>query len=392
MGRWSKRGWLLVCCVMTAVLGTGTALAAGLHWSIQSGTGSGLHNAQLVGVSCGSAKSCFAVGVSAPGGGVQAPVAERFNGKRWSVQRAANPAGTKSSQLFDVSCSSTSRCTATGRYTNSAKVTVGLVERWNGKKWAIQRTPNVGGAIRNSLRGVSCPTDNWCMAVGAYKGRTTGFRVLAERWNGHSWALQKPPNPATGPFGTELITVSCTSSRACVGVGDFVDNSGHVKGLIERWNGKNWAVQQIPLPAGAFLSKLGGVECGGPSSCEAVGYYSLSSTGGLIGFAEGFNGHSWSLQTVPGPAGSQQFLPIDVSCTSATDCKMVGESLNAQGVEVTLAEKFNGTAWQVQSTPNPHGASLSLFNAVSCTLATSCEAVGGAGSAAAQLPLAERYS
>jgi hypothetical protein len=48
MGRWSKRGWLLVCCVMVAVLGTGTALAAGLHWSIQSGTSGGLHNARPV--------------------------------------------------------------------------------------------------------------------------------------------------------------------------------------------------------------------------------------------------------------------------------------------------------------------------------------------------------
>ena len=85
---------------------------------------------------------------------------------------------------------------------NSSKVTVALAERWNGNKWAIQRTPNVGGAIRNSLRGVSCPTNNWCMAVGAYKAARRGFRVLAERWNGHSWALQKPPNPATGPFGT----------------------------------------------------------------------------------------------------------------------------------------------------------------------------------------------
>jgi hypothetical protein len=71
---------------------------------------------------------------------------------------------------------------------------------------------------------------------------------------------------------------------------------------------------------------------------------------------------------------------------------MVGESLNAHSVEVTLAEKYNGTTWQVQSTPNPHGANLSLFNAVSCASATGCEAVGGAGSAAAQLPLAERYS
>jgi len=230
------------------------------------------------------------------------------------------------------------------------------------------------------------------MAVGAYKGTKTGFKTLAGRWNGHSWAVQKPPNPATGPFGTELITVSCTSPRACVGVGDFVDNTGHVKGLAERWNGKKWTVQHLTLPSGAFLSKLGGVECAGPTACEAVGYYSLSATGGLSGFAEKWNGHSWTLQTIPSPTGAQQALPIDVACTSATDCTLVGESINAHGAEVTLAEKYNGTTWQIQSTPTPHGARLSLFNAAACTSATSCEAVGGSTTAAGSQPLAERYS
>jgi hypothetical protein len=81
-----------------------------------------------------------------------------------------------------------------------------------------------------------------------------------------------------------------------------------------------------------------------------------------------------------------------VSCTSGTDCTLVGEAINAHGAEVTLAEKYDGTTWQVQPTPNPHGASLSSFNAASCTSPTSCEAVGGSGSAASQLPLAERYS
>jgi hypothetical protein len=392
MSRWSKRGWLLVCCVTVAVLGASTALAAGLHWSIQSGTTTGLHNAQLLGVSCGSARSCFAVGVSAVNSKVSAPVAERWRGSRWAVQRAAVPTGAKSTELFDVSCSSTSRCTATGRYLNSSRVTASLAERWNGKKWAIQRTPNVPGAGHNTLRGISCPSNNWCMAVGANKFPTKGFRILAERWNGRSWSVQKPPNPQTGPFGSELITVSCTSPRACIAVGDSVDNTGHTKGLAERWNGKSWTIQQVPLPSGAFLTQLVGVECAGPSACEAVGYYALSQNGGRLGFSESWNGNTWTMQTVPGPAGAQQTVPVDVSCTSSADCTLVGEVVNKNGTELTLAEKWNGATWQIQPTPNPRGAILSLFNAASCTSATSCVAVGGFDKASGGLPLAERYS
>jgi hypothetical protein len=230
------------------------------------------------------------------------------------------------------------------------------------------------------------------MAVGAYKGRTTGFRVLAERWNGHSWSLQKPPSPSTGPFGSELITVSCTSTRACIGVGDAVDNTGHVKALMERWNGQKWTVQSVPLPAGAFRSQLVGVDCAAPTACEAVGYYAPTSTAGQAGFSETWNGHSWALRTMPNPAGAQQTLPLDVACTSATDCTAVGEVINANGTEVTLAEKYDGTAWQVQSTPNPRGSRLSLFNAAACTSATSCVAVGGFTNASGSVPLAERYS
>jgi hypothetical protein len=230
------------------------------------------------------------------------------------------------------------------------------------------------------------------MAVGAYKGRTTGFRTLAERWNGHGWSLQKPPSPSSGPFGSELITVSCASTRACIGVGDAVDNTGHVKGLVERWNGHKWTIENVPLPAGAFRSQFAGVDCAASSACEAVGYYAPASTAGQSGFSVSWNGHSWTLQTMPNPAGAQQTLPVDVACTSATDCTAVGESINAHGTEVTLAEKYDGANWQVQSTPTPRGAKLSLFNAAACTSATSCEAVGGSTSASGSSPLAERYS
>ena len=391
MSRWVKPGRLLVGCVAVAVLFASTALAAGLHWSIQSGTTTGLRNAQLVGVSCGSARSCFAVGVSVNSRKFQGPLAERWRGKSWSVQRTAIPAGAQSAELFDIACSSSTKCTATGRYTNASKLTLALSERWNGSKWVIQRTRNAAGANRSTLRGVSCPSNNWCMAVGASKGHNSGFRTLAERWNGRSWSIQRTPNPSTGPFGNELITVSCGSTRSCIAVGDIVDNSGHVKGLVARWNGRSWSAQNVPLPAGAFFSKIVGVSCAGPSACEAVGYYSLSPSGGALGFAESWNGTGWQLQTIPAPAGAQQTLPIDVECSSSADCTAVGEVINGRGTEVTLAEQWNGTAWQVQSTPNPRGAALSLFNATSCTSGASCVAVGSSGSSTRQLPLAERY-
>jgi hypothetical protein len=125
--------------------------------------------------------------------------------------------------------------------------------------------------------------------------------------------------------------------------------------------------------------------------CEAVGYYQLSATGPAAGFAERWNGTSWSMQTTPTPAGKPGALLLDVACTSAIACTAVGQVSNSSGTAGALAEKWDGTSWQAQSTPNPRGASAIQFNAASCTSATTCEAVGAAGSASRQLPFAERY-
>ena len=69
-----------------------------------------------------------------------------------------------------------------------------------------------------------------------------------------------------------------------------------------------------------------------------------------------------------------------VSCTSATACTAVGDYVNRDGTQVTLAERWNGTSWTIQSTPNPTGAQYAGWTAtlqgVSCTSATACTAVG----------------
>ena len=42
-----------------------------------------------------------------------------------------------------------------------------------------------------------------------------------------------------------------------------------------------------------------------------------------------------------------------VSCTSATACTAVGYYATTSGASAALAERWNGTAWAVQPTPNP---------------------------------------
>jgi hypothetical protein len=83
-----------------------------------------------------------------------------------------------------------------------------------------------------------------CTAVGEF-GAPAGTLALAERWNGKTWAIQPTPNPPRGnlPGAVAYLTaVSCPSATACVAVGQ--SNAGAL--VAELWNGKTWAIQHLP--------------------------------------------------------------------------------------------------------------------------------------------------
>jgi hypothetical protein len=66
-----------------------------------------------------------------------------------------------------------------------------------------------------------------------------------------------------------------------------------------------------------------------------------------------------------------------VSCTSPSACTTTGLSVDSSGLATTLAERWNGTAWRIQPTPNPPGAqSADLDGGVACTGPSACLAVG----------------
>jgi len=111
-----------------------------------------------------------------------------------------------------------------------------------------------------------------------------------------------------------------------------------------------------------------------------------------VTLAERWNGTKWAVQTTP-PTGPTNG-PAGVACPSSTpDCEAVGSADNSSSVLVTLAEQWNGTKWALQATPNPADAASSNLLAVACLSATNCEAVGSYfNSSGVTVTLAERWS
>ena len=88
--------------------------------------------------------------------------------------------------------------------------------------------------------------------------------------------------------------------------------------------------------------------------------------------AERWDGTSWSIQPTPNPQNPNHASLNSVSCTSASACTAVG---TADGF-VVLAEAWNGTSWSIQPTPNPAGTTAATLFGVSCLSASTCFAVG----------------
>ncbi|HZM80143.1 MAG TPA: hypothetical protein VFC19_30785 [Candidatus Limnocylindrales bacterium] len=323
-------------------------------------------------VSCTSASACTAVGHYYGSTGASVALAERWNGTAWTVQSTPNPGGA--SYFNGVSCTSASACTAVGHYHGSTGATVTLAERWNGTAWTVQPTPNPSGATASFLNAVSCSSVSACTAVGYYLTSTGATVTLAQRWDGTTWTLQPTPNPS-GATASYLLGVSCTAASACTATGFSTTSTGATVTLAQRWDGTSWAVQPTPNPSGATASQLYGVSCASASACTAVGNY-VTSTGATVTLAQRWDGTTWTVQPTPHPSDATASYLNGVSCISVSACISVGWYQTSPGVYETLAQRWDGTTWTVQSTPNPSGATASYLFGVSCASASACAAAG----------------
>ena len=239
--------------------------------------------------------------------------------------------------------------------------------------WRIQPTPNPK-IPQGRLNAVSCSSPRTCTAVGVFDN-IPGRGTLAERWDGTSWSIQASANPA-GALTAVLFGVSCPAATFCVAVGNYQNRTGRHAILAEAWNGSSWSVLPAPPPAGARRSFLNGVSCVSATACTAVGSYQTGA-GQHVTLAERWNGTTWSRQPTPNPAAPPRSALAAVSCTSASACTAVGTSVDDSGGNPrTLAERWNSTTWSIQPTPTTSGSSPQL-NSVSCASPSACIAVGG---------------
>jgi len=339
---------------------------------------SGLREIPLNGIACPATDACVAVGTVGPTRGVASTEALWWNGRTWRLQHIPTLPGAN---LNAVSCASETDCVAVGA-SNAGT----LAERWNGKDWTIQATPppdrraaaspvwrarRLRGAWRSAFPSIARETRSppWpsggtaragpsspprtrrrAAASAAYRARRLrsvwqsaearpGSRHLAERWNGRSWHIQPTPNPSKGGG---LAAVSCTSTVACTAVAAL--------GAAMRWNGTKWTIQPTPS-TGSPGSLFNTVLCTSASSCTAAGELTDSSGHQFGTLAERWNGRSWHIQPTPVPPAIGLVNNFTAACPAQSTCIAAGGFENDGPGAKTLTEVWRGEASAAQPTP-----------------------------------------
>ena len=355
----------------------------------------------LKGVSCASETACTAVGSQTTTmycDSDSCPVtwtlmlAERWDGKRWSLRKTPNPNGDAYEgvpiEFSAVSCATVATCTAVGPFID---LTSGLprtfAERWTGARWSIERTFNAAGPAAGQggdLSGVWCARADGCIAVGSYtingRGSPGGTQAtLTEELHRGRWTRRSTPSPssvlATGSV-LNLNGISCTAPAACMAVGARAIETPVYwpeAPFGERWNGRTWSIQIAPRPAGAHRggdAVLRAVSCVTARQCVAVGYFTDEVAGYSFTLVERWNGVRWSIQRTTRLVNSE----LDgIDCLSVRNCVAVGRWRSGG-----LAERWDGRSWRREATPRvPGGGTFqTTLSGVSCATLRRCEAVG----------------
>jgi hypothetical protein len=305
-------------------------------------------------VSCASPSSCLFVGDHWAGkSGPSANLAEFWNGTSWRIVTAPAPAKSTFNGIDDVACPTTKFCLAVGQSGGTHTFQDRAYTWTNGKTWRQIAVPKPSGARNSELGALSCSDAHACMATGIYENRSGHDVPFAARWHDGRWQLLATPT-VRAQLETVFQTVSCPTATLCVAAGMTVDSTRHqyYHAFAEVWSGGKWHVSTLRKPPSLFI----GISCPARNRCFASGYTFPSPTAYSRPLIETWNGRTWSTQRAVSTAAPRSAdALLHVSCVNRSDCEAVGYRFKPKtsNTTQTVAEKWNGQRWMLQTTANP---------------------------------------
>jgi|SRR5579863_9804512 len=300
----------------------------GVSWNIVPSSNNVPSDNVLTGVAAISANNIWAVGYYfVASSDIPQTLIEHWNGVKWSVIPNPN-VGSFENYLNGVTAVSANNIWAVGEYDSSS--TLGyqtLIEHWNGTRWGVVSSPNIGSGY-NQLNAVAAVSANNIWAVGEAASAT-----LIEHWNGTRWGVVSSPN--IGPNSGILNAVAVLSANNVRAVGSQSSSSGSTQTLIEHWDGTTWSA--IKSANVSENNSLYGVVAISVNNVWAVGDYYSANWQTLI---EHWNGVNWNVIPSPNVASSNNIISGAAKVPGTSTIWAVGYSIDSSSTSHSLIEFY----------------------------------------------------
>jgi hypothetical protein len=221
--------------------------------------------------------------------------------------------------LYSASCGFDGWCTAVGSFSDTNNKNEPLVEVVSPSgAVTAQQAPQPsdqasGNFIDAQLQDVSCLSSTDCTAVGWYvTNANSGDPVgLIDTLSGGTWSARPAATPNNAAMGAAafsvLYAVACSGRGACQAGGFFNDSSSNELGLLNSYTPAEgyWLDAAdggvFAFPSATFLGSMGGMHLNAPVVGMATtpgngGYWLVASDGGIFSFGNAqFYGSTGSL-------------------------------------------------------------------------------------------------
>jgi hypothetical protein len=206
---------------------------------------------------------------------------------------------------------------------------------------------------------------------------------------GPSWSTVPSPSQVESPHAIAAIA---PDDIWAVGYNSIkpAERPPHIATVSEHWDGNSWTEFPTPDPSDNENALLG-ADALSRTDVWAVGYTGKGGTEGATAFktlAERWNGTQWNLVQSPNVGTGSNTL-TDVDATAPNRAWAVGYYREGT-LRKTLIQRWNGTSWSVISSPNPGSLSNALLG-VAAISASNIWAVGYKSSGAGYRSLVLHY-
>lgn len=257
----------------------------------------------------------------------------------WEMVPVPVPSG---SALYGVAVVGADDVWAVGSfYDDTEQQLRALILRWSGNAW--QAVPNPDVADENdALYGVAVVSADDIWAVGMHAKDFA--KPLIQHWDGSAWSIVPAPEVGTG--NAVLYDLSVVSANDIWAVGPWNTRLGTFVYALH-WDGTEWAFAESHVEG-----TLTGVSALASDDVWTVGNDHSQA------LVRHWDGSAWS--TISSAQVDGNFASLrGVVAIGADDVWSVGLRQNVSEKTLSLAEHWNGTAWELVPSPNDRRLKLS---------------------------------